>query len=246
MSSRSLGRTVGEGLAACAALGLAVLLLVEPASLRATTKVANAAPVLPTVAAPSAEGLTNRCVNGRVALTFDDGPGPYTPAVLSILRRYQAKATFFVLGEKVAARPDLLRAVVADGHVVANHTWNHPHLVDLDAAAVREQLATTAQAIRAAGVQPITLMRPPFGSTDPAVAKVATSMGLRVSLWTYDSEDWRGRAPADMAAGLFRELLPNTVVLLHDGTADPSNTIAALPAMIEGLRHRGYCTVAMT
>ena len=105
---------------------------------------------------------TNKCVRGRVALTFDDGPDIYTPQVLEVLRAYKVKATFFVMGKKARARPDLIRAEIAAGHLVENHTWDHPHMADLTPKQIYNQLAGTQRAIMAAGAP-----RPTRWSTAP-------------------------------------------------------------------------------
>ncbi|GAA2164426.1 polysaccharide deacetylase family protein [Actinomadura napierensis] len=188
----------------------------------------------------------NVCRRGRVALTFDDGPDVYTPQILEVLRAYNVRATFFIMGVKAAARPDLIRAVVAGGHLAENHSWDHPHMADLDAAAVHRQLADTTAAIMRAGAPRPTLFRPPFGNTDGLVDGQARALGLRVVRWSVDTNDWRGRRPADIAATVLGQAVPGSVVLLHDGVANSAATIKALPAIITGLRARGFCTALDT
>jgi peptidoglycan/xylan/chitin deacetylase (PgdA/CDA1 family) len=184
----------------------------------------------------------NVCRRGRVALTFDDGPDVYTPQILEVLRAYNVRATFFIMGKKAAAHPALVRAVVAGGHLAENHSWDHPHMADLDAAAVRRQLADTTTAIMRAGAPRPRLFRPPFGNTDGVVDAQARALGLRVVRWSVDTNDWRGRRPADIAATVLAQAVPGSVVLLHDGVANSAATIQALPAIITGLRARGLCT----
>ncbi|GGK22313.1 hypothetical protein GCM10010124_13480 [Pilimelia terevasa] len=240
---RSVVRSVAELGVTAAALAVAAVLLVRPAT---TVDAAPAAsPATTPRLDPPASALANPCTRGQVALTFDDGPGPYTGPVLAVLRAYQAQATFFVLGEKARADATTVRAMVADGHTVGNHSWDHPHLADLDAAVVRDQLVRTQEAITAAGAPAPVLVRPPFGSGGRTVDTVANELGLRPSSWTFDSEDWRGRRPADLANAVVQNAQPGMSVLLHDGTADAQNTVEALPAIIEGLRSRGYCTAAL-
>lgn len=185
---------------------------------------------------------SNVCRRGRVALTFDDGPDVYTPQVLRVLRAYNVHAVFYMSGEKAAARPDLVRAVVAGGHLAENHGWDHPHMTDLDAAAVHRQLAATNIAITRAGAPRPTRFRPPFGDTDDVVNRQARALGLRVVRWSVDTEDWRGRRPADIAATVLDRAGPGAEVLMHDGVANSAATIEALPAIITGLRARGLCT----
>ncbi|QFG24404.1 polysaccharide deacetylase family protein [Actinomadura sp. WMMB 499] len=132
----------------------------------APARAAEARDVLtPGMLAPAS--TANRCERGRVELTFDDGPDAYTPQVLEVLRAHDARAVFYVTGEKAAARPGLVREIVAEGHRVENHSWNHPHLTDLTPAQVRRQLADTSAAIEKAGAPRPTLLRPPSGPATP-------------------------------------------------------------------------------
>jgi peptidoglycan-N-acetylglucosamine deacetylase len=188
----------------------------------------------------------NRCTRGRVALTFDDGPDIYTPQVLKVLRAYGVRATFFVMGEKAAARPGLIRAEAADGHLVENHSWSHPHLADLDQADIDRQLTATQRAITAAGAPAPTLFRPPFGNTSATVDGAAKLLGLRVIRWSIDTNDWRGREPGDIAASVLDQVVPGSVVLMHDGVRQSAATVRALPTVIRGLRARGFCTALAT
>jgi peptidoglycan/xylan/chitin deacetylase (PgdA/CDA1 family) len=188
----------------------------------------------------------NRCTRGRVALTFDDGPDIYTPQVLKVLRAYRVQATFFVMGRKAAARPDLVRAEASDGHLVENHSWSHPHLADLDQAQIDRELASTQRAITAAGAPAPTLFRPPFGNTSATVDGEGKLLGLRVIRWSIDTDDWRGREPGDIAASVLDQAVPGSVVLMHDGVRQSAATVQALPTVIRGLRERGFCTALAT
>jgi peptidoglycan/xylan/chitin deacetylase (PgdA/CDA1 family) len=189
---------------------------------------------------------TNTCRHGQVALTFDDGPDLYTPQILQVLRAYNVRATFYVMGSKAVRRPALVRAEVAAGHLVENHSWDHPHMADLDLAQIHRELADTQQAIIRAGVPPPTLFRPPFGNSNALVDGQAQKLGLRVVRWSIDTNDWRGRAPGDIAASVLDEVVPGAVVLMHDGVANSVSTVQALPTIINGLRARGFCTALAT
>ena len=189
---------------------------------------------------------TNKCVRGRVALTFDDGPDIYTPQILEVLRAYEVKATFFVMGKKAAARPGLVRAELAAGHLVENHTWDHPHMADLTPKQIYKELAGTQRAVMAAGAPRPTLFRPPFGNTSTVVDGTAHALGLRVIRWSIDTNDWRGRAAGDIAAAVLDEVVPGAVVLMHDGVHQSAATVEALPVIIRGLRARGFCTALAT
>ncbi|WP_329243836.1 polysaccharide deacetylase family protein [Actinoallomurus sp. NBC_01490] len=188
----------------------------------------------------------NKCARGRVALTFDDGPDIYTPQILRVLTAYKVRATFFVMGKKAAARPDLIRAEVRAGQLVENHSWDHPHMADLDPAQIRWQLAATQHAVTAAGAPAPGLFRPPFGNTSAQVDTTAKALGMRVIRWSIDTNDWRGRAPGDIAASVIDQAVAGSVVLMHDGVRQSAATVQALPTIIRSLRARGFCTALAT
>ncbi len=182
----------------------------------------------------------------EAALTFDDGPGAYTSSVLGVLARYRVPATFFTVGSSAAAHPDLLAAESLAGMSVENHTWDHADLTRLAAPAIDSELRRTADAIRTATGRRPTCFRPPYGSTNSTVAAVGTSLGLAPILWNVDPSDYQ-RPGSDVIAS--RVLAAATgrglVVIVHDGGGDRSQTVAALPAIIEGLRARGYTFVRL-
>ncbi|MBM3664103.1 MAG: polysaccharide deacetylase family protein [Actinobacteria bacterium] len=175
----------------------------------------------------------------QVALTFDDGPNPqWTPQVLDILDRYGVSGTFFVTGEQVARHPDLARAIVQRGHSIANHTWNHPTLTRISGRAMVDQLAGTSNVIRDTTGYIVSYARPPYGSTNAGVNNTIASLGMRPALWSVDTRDWsRPGVGAIVRSALSAR--PDSVVLFHDGGGDRSQTVAALPAIIEGFRARG-------
>jgi peptidoglycan/xylan/chitin deacetylase (PgdA/CDA1 family) len=184
------------------------------------------------------------CPSGTVALTFDDGPDAHTAAIVDVLRAQQAKATFFVIGEKAAARRDLIAGELAAGARVENHSYTHPHLPTLPLGEVRQQLTRTSQAIVAAGGPRPTLFRPPYGESNPAIQRLAASLGLRQVTWTVplDTHDWQGRSADEIRQTVLGNLRPGGVTLMHDGLPTATNLARALPAIIAGLRARGYCT----
>jgi peptidoglycan/xylan/chitin deacetylase (PgdA/CDA1 family) len=189
----------------------------------------------------------------RVALTFDDGPDPRTtPLILDTLRERGVEATFFVVGDQVAKSPGLLRRIVAEGHTVGNHTYDHADMSDLSAAQMREELRSTQEAVDdALGYHyPMALMRPPYGNpylegSDalPAFRRVAWEQKLFPVMWTVDPGDYlldgkpegvvRGVAEADEAG---RKGEGDEVVLLHD---NQRQTAEALPAIIDRYERSG-------
>ncbi|HLS27628.1 MAG TPA: polysaccharide deacetylase family protein, partial [Opitutales bacterium] len=130
-----------------------------------------------------------------IALTFDDGPsGWLTPRLLDTLRDHDIPATFFVLGRQAAAFPEIIQRMDEEGHEIANHTWDHPSLDRLSPAETREQLENTTRIIRALTKRTPTLMRPPYGRTNDTLNRwIADDLGMKVILWSVDSNDWRVR-----------------------------------------------------
>lgn len=203
---------------------------------------ASLAPVLAAINGATAEQA--RPVDCRrakcVTLTFDDGPGKYTDALLRHLAAYRARATFFVVGQNVAASPDVVRRTYAAGHEIGSHTWSHPDLTKLSAVRVRSQLARTDQAIKAAiGVRP-KLVRPPYGAFN---ATVRHQTRRPMVMWSLDTLDWRSRDSAKVARKALRSVRPGSVILFHD--IHPS-TVRAMPRVLRGLSKRGYRFVTVS
>lgn len=188
------------------------------------------------------------CSKGHIALTFDDGPSPaQTPRLLDILGRLKVRATFFLVGERVAARPGLARQVLARGHVVANHTWSHPRLTALGDGAVRSQVERTRRALKRANAAPSRLMRPPFGAINPRVRKVIAKAGLVPVLWDVDTRDWESGTPRQIADRVLSRLRPHgsNIVLQHDGVRRSPDSVSAVERIVRQARSRGYCFVGL-
>ncbi|MFE6749802.1 polysaccharide deacetylase family protein [Kitasatospora purpeofusca] len=183
-----------------------------------------------------------------VALTFDDGPHPeYTPQVLDVLARYYAPAAFFCIGLHALAHPGVVRRIAAEGHTLGNHSWSHAYLPDLGPIGLREQLGFTADALARAcgGTRPSRWLRPPYGGRSPELLTAVAGSGLTTALWDVDAKDW-SRPGADVLARRVLDAVgPGSVVLMHDGGGDRSQTVAALPEVITGLRRRGYRIVGL-
>ncbi len=176
-----------------------------------------------------------------VILTFDDGPSPqYTPKVLALLRQYGVKATFFELGQNVARYPAITRRVHAAGHSVQNHTWSHTDLRRMSWAKFRSEVLTTDRVIRAqTGITPHCL-RPPYGGANALTYRRAASLGKKVRLWTVDPADWSRPGTSTIVRRVLSKVRNGSVILLHDGGGNRSQTVAALPTILRTLKARGY------
>lgn len=190
-------------------------------------------------AVPATAG--EHCPSGPVALTFDDGPGVHTPAVLDTLAARHVVATFFPTGSLVDRSPHLVRRAAADGHVVANHTYGHEDLTRLSDSQIHSTVIRTTQAIQRAGVRPAPLVRPPYGATSARVHAALRAAGYVQAMWTIDPQDWRGHSADTIASTVLGRMTPGAVVVMHDGSSRTPNTIAALPRIIDEGRARGFC-----
>ena len=182
-----------------------------------------------------------------VALTFDDGPtARYTGAVLDALAAQQARATFFVVGQRLTAAPSLARRVADAGHELGNHTWSHPDLSTLDERAVVHELARTHEAVeRVTGHAPA-VMRPPFGRLAGSTLVAAGHLGYPIVLWSMELHE-RARTSAENATHIAGAATPGSVVLAHDGGPGPHAVgVAALPALLSGLAARGFRFVTVS
>jgi peptidoglycan/xylan/chitin deacetylase (PgdA/CDA1 family) len=183
-----------------------------------------------------------------VALTFDDGPSPYTGKILAILARFQAPATFFVVGAQAEIFPDLVGRELRAGMAVGNHTYDHPYqppFAQLARTVIRSEVDRAQAILERLGVRSV-LFRPPGGTVSPFVLRAASAHGMRVVLWSVDARDWvPGSTPAQIARRVLRAIGPGSIVVMHDGGGDRSATVRALPAIIAGIRERGLRLVAL-
>lgn len=180
----------------------------------------------------------------EIALTFDDGPHPqFTSRLLDILRREKVRATFFVVGKMVDKYPELVQQEVAEGHEVANHTYNHLRLPTLSLEGIARELRNGARAIARAIGSTTNLFRPPGGEYDERVIGVIKRLGYAMVLWTDDPGDF-----AEPGANLIQQrtlsrVRNGAIILLHDGS---QQTLDVLPNMIRRLKAQGYTFVTCT
>jgi len=175
-----------------------------------------------------------------VALTFDDGPGPYTGQVLDLLAQYHVKATFCVIGRQVAANADLIKRIVAEGHTLCDHTWDHDlNLRKRSDDQIRAELQKTLDAIHAVvpGV-PVKYFREPGGNWGANTVAMATSLGMTPLHWAVDPTDWARPGAQAIINRVLSHTGPGSIVLVHDGGGDRSGTVAALRTILPNLTSR--------
>lgn len=202
-----------------------------------TVLAAAAALTVPAATTSTAAPAQAAACNGYVGLTFDDGPSGSTTRLLDTLRQNGLRATMFNQGQYAAANPSLVRAQVAAGMWVANHSYTHPHLTRLSQAQIDSEISRTQQAIANAGGGTPKLFRPPYGETNATVKSVAARYGLTEIIWHVDPQDWNG-ASTDAIVQSAARLTNGQIILLHDWSA---NTLAAIPRIAQGLASRGLC-----
>lgn len=177
-------------------------------------------------------------------LTFDDGPHPsFTPAILEILSRYGATATFFVQGDYVRRFPDVVAAAARQGNDIENHTASHVWLTKVSRDEFISEVVSTDEAIHAAAgelVDPIGCLRPPYGARDERTITIAAELGKKIVMWDVDPQDWRRPGADQIAQHILAHARPGAILLMHDGGGDRKQTIAALEMVLAELTARGF------
>src|SRR5271166_5909905 len=182
----------------------------------------------------------------QIAFTYDDGPNdPHTLRLLEVLAKHGVRATFFLMGRYVKQRPDIACEIARAGHVVGNHTFNHPNLIFASAAQTHAELQQCAQALTDAVGEHSRLFRPPFGGRRPGTLRVARSLGLQPVMWNVTGWDWRGKPAEYVERRVCRRVRGGDVILLHDGShaafgADRSQTMIATDRLIARFKAEGY------
>ncbi|HET6964128.1 MAG TPA: polysaccharide deacetylase family protein [Acidimicrobiales bacterium] len=221
--------------------GVAAAVVAGGLASAATPAVAATTPAYYTYQAPGGAATAGQRV---IALSFDDGPGPYTLQVLSVLQRYQVPATFFEVGQQVAANPGITRAVSQAGYPVENHTWSHANLTTLALSQYPLQIDQTQ--IEIAGVTGLTpnCVRPPYDAFNSTVISQLAARGLTTMSYSVDPRDWTSPGASVIASRVVGAAFPGAVVDLHDGGSG-AQTVAALPQIITSLRAQGYSFVSV-
>ena len=175
-----------------------------------------------------------------VALTLDDGPHPvYTPQVLELLQRLGIKATFCMIGRQIAANASLVGEVVAAGHMIVNHTWDHADQSKLTYSKVRSEITRANDALASVGVYP-SIFRAPYGAWSPTVFQACAAMNLRPLDWSVDPRDWSRPGTGTIVSRILQQTRTGSIILEHDGGGDRSQTVAALKTVLPELLAQGY------
>lgn len=187
--------------------------------------------------------LRGSLTDKKVALTFDDGPDPrYTPQILDILKQYNAKATFFLIGARATAHKSITERIVREGHAIGNHTYWHPNLVKEGEGKLDWGIKETENAINdIVGYKP-NLFRAPYGSLNEELVERLGKMGNTAIGWSVDSLDWMQLSPEQIEKNVLSNVHPGAIILMHDGghwTMDLLGTVQSLHKIIPELQKDG-------
>ena len=192
--------------------------------------------------APAVQAPAPTTGNKVIALTFDDGPGPYTAHLLDVLDQYGAKATFFLIGSKVSSQANVVRSIHARGHQLGNHSWSHPELPKLPAGQIAGEIDRTNDAIKqATGVTP-SILRPPYGAVNGVVLEQLRLRGMSSILWSVDTRDWADRNSDIVCSRAVAGARPGAVILMHD---IHQTSVGAVPCILNALKQQGYLFVTV-
>ena len=204
---------------------------------------------LPHLATPACTWRGPRA-HRHVALTFDDGPDPeWTPRVLDLLAAAGVHATFFLIGERAARAPAVVKRIAAEGHELANHSWSHPNLWFCGPRTTTEQVRRAHDTIGEITGTPPRLFRPPWGMVNAAMFSAVRKAGERCIFWSIQPEGQRPTPADQQVTYVLRRAHPGAIIDLHDaeGTRQaPKRLLEALPPMIQGLRTQGYALSTVT
>ncbi|HWP97125.1 MAG TPA: polysaccharide deacetylase family protein [Syntrophomonadaceae bacterium] len=202
------------------------------------------APISPTGTYPKDRLICRVPVKEKVvAITFDDGPYPkYTEQILDILDKYEIKATFFMIGQRVEEYPDIAREVQARGHLIGNHSYTHSRdMSELSEEEILKEMKPCEEAIvRITGQNPI-FYRSPSGNTNSIILKAAQEQGYYTVNWSIAADYHLAKTPQQMADRVIQNIQPGNIILVHDGRfPERWKDVEATPLIIQGLMEKGY------
>lgn len=173
----------------------------------------------------------------KVALTFDDGPTKLTPYILKVLSQEGVSATFFLIGWRARAYPQLVRMISVSGHEIGAHTYSHLDLSSLTPKDQQKEILSTLQVLQKYSRQPIIWIRPPYGRYNSQTLKISKEIHRGIALWSVDSEDYRKLGAQKISEKVLAEAQNGSVILMHETSPE---TLSTLPKIIQVLKKRGY------
>ncbi len=185
----------------------------------------------------------------QVALTFDDAPdAKFTPQVLDMLKKYNVKATFFVVGNRAEAHPEIVKRIIREGHAIGNHSYNHANLPKLADANFRDQVLRTEKILKGITGSSAKMIRPPYGNISENQIKWLASQKFRIVNWNIDSLDWKGLNAEQVSTNILTHIKPGAIILQHSAGGhgeDLTGTVQSLPKVIQKLRSDGVRLVTI-
>jgi peptidoglycan/xylan/chitin deacetylase (PgdA/CDA1 family) len=177
----------------------------------------------------------------KVSITFDDGPDPYvTPRILDILRNNKVKASFFCVGSQISYFPNIIRKAYDDGHLILNHSWNHPYFTNLDPDSIKKQVTTTERKIESIIGRRSAIVRPPYGAINDMAFKALNETNNKIAIWSIDTMDWVPNIDTQTIIGnVLNNVRPGDIIIMHSSRGHSAN-IHALPEIIIGLKRRNF------
>ncbi|WP_281944181.1 polysaccharide deacetylase family protein [Paenibacillus tyrfis] len=193
--------------------------------------------------------LRGSVASGQVALTFDDAPDTtFTPQVLDVLKKYEVRATFFLVGAQAEKHPEMVKRIVREGHVIGNHSYSHKLFTKLSDDLFQSQVLQTQQTLkRLIGYSP-RLLRPPYGEISESQLLWASEHGYRIVNWNVDSLDWKQLGQEKVVSNILTNVKPGSIILQHSGGGpgqDLNGTVKALPTVIQTLKSRNLKIVTL-
>jgi len=185
----------------------------------------------------------------KTALTFDDGPDQvFTPQILDLLKQMQVKATFFVIGKNAAKYPDIIKRIENEGHILANHSWDHANFHHLNEYQIKKEIIQTDQLLTSiTGHKPL-LFRAPYGNITPSLEVQLKSMEHLLIGWSVDTRDWAGPDVPTILQTVTKQIRPGGIILQHCASGPQvnlTNTVEALPLIVKKLKKEGYTFVTI-
>ncbi|MGF7047541.1 polysaccharide deacetylase family sporulation protein PdaB [Paenibacillus sp. DS2015] len=187
--------------------------------------------------------------NKQIALTFDDGPDSIkTPKILDLLKQYEAKATFFVVGNRAEKLPDIVKRAQQEGHEIGNHSYSHPAFSRSSIKGMKSELDRTQEIIYKATGHKATLYRPPGGSYNESVVNICKQNELLMILWSWDQDtkDWASPGVGRIVNKVIQNVHDGDIILMHDYVHKSSQTVEALAKILPELKRRGYSFVTVS